>query len=259
MTFTSHAAGSPSLAPARALATARAAVEAASAGPPDHEAARARILAFLAEHPDALHRSCAPGHLTGSAAVVDPVSRRLLLLFHAKVRRWLQPGGHADGDGNLAAVALREATEETGVAGLAVVTPAVDLDVHLFHNSAGTEPDHLHLDVRHLVVAPAGAEPAGNHESHGLAWVARDELHRYDVDAGTVRLADAALARAGPARALRTRAQAASVGVEQAGMWLSRANASRYSVTWSPPLGLTSRRASGSVASASAYSTRSCR
>ena len=89
--------------------------------------------------------------------MVDPATRHVLLLFHAKVQRWLQPGGHADGDGNLAHVALREAEEETGIVGLRVVTPAIDLDVHMFHNAAGTEPDHLHLDVRHLVLAPAGA------------------------------------------------------------------------------------------------------
>ncbi len=185
--------GSTSLASSGDLAVARASVAAALTGPPSHEANRRRILAFIDAHDDALHRSCAEGHLTGSAAVVDAAGERLLLLFHAKVRRWLQPGGHADGDANMAAVALREAQEETGIAGLAVVVPAVDLDVHVFHSVAGTEPDHLHLDVRHLVVAPAGAVPVGNHESEGLAWVRRDDLSRYDVDPGTLRLADAAL------------------------------------------------------------------
>ena len=192
--LTAHRAGAAALASDPALASARAAVAGALPGTAEHEASRARILAFVDEHPDALHRSCATGHLTGSAAVVDPSSRRLLLLFHAKVRRWLQPGGHADGDGNLAAVALREAEEETGIDGLVVLTPAVDLDVHVFHNAAGTEPDHLHLDVRHLVLAPPGAVPAGNAESEALAWVARAELPRYEVDPGTLRLADAALA-----------------------------------------------------------------
>jgi 8-oxo-dGTP pyrophosphatase MutT (NUDIX family) len=110
-----------------------------------------------------------------------------------KVRRWLQPGGHADGDANLAHVALREAEEETGIAGLRIVTPAIDLDVHTFHNAAGTEPDHLHLDVRHLVLAPAGAVPVTNHESEALRWVDVEDLPTYDVDPGTIRMAQAGL------------------------------------------------------------------
>jgi 8-oxo-dGTP pyrophosphatase MutT (NUDIX family) len=184
----------PALTGAEGLAVARAAVAGARPGPPSHEANRARILAFLDAHPDALHRSCADGHLTGSAAILDPATDRILLLLHTKVQRWLQPGGHADGDANLAAVARREAEEETGIEGLVVAWPAIDLDVHVFRNAAGTEPDHLHLDVRHLVVAPPGAVPVGNHESEGLAWVRRGDLAERGVDAGTLRLADAALA-----------------------------------------------------------------
>jgi 8-oxo-dGTP pyrophosphatase MutT (NUDIX family) len=176
------------------LAAARAAVVAARPGDPGHEAARSQILAFIDAHPDALHRTCLEGHLTGSAAVIDPTTRQALLLFHTKVQRWLQPGGHADGDGNLARVALREAEEETGIEGLRVLAPAVDLDVHVFHHAAGTEPDHLHLDVRHLVVAPLGAVVRGNEESQGLRWVTVDELPTLDVDPGTVRMVRAALA-----------------------------------------------------------------
>jgi 8-oxo-dGTP pyrophosphatase MutT (NUDIX family) len=175
------------------LDVARAAVVAALPGDAGHEAARTAILAFVDAHPDALHRSCAEGHLTGSALVVDPATAHVLLLFHTKVQRWLQPGGHADGDGDLAHVALREAEEETGITGLRVLTPAIDLDVHLFRSASGAELDHLHLDVRHLVVAPPGSEPVANHESQGLAWVAVEDLPRYDVDDGTIRMARAGL------------------------------------------------------------------
>jgi 8-oxo-dGTP pyrophosphatase MutT (NUDIX family) len=181
------------LRPRGELATARAAVEGALPGDEGHERARREILAFLDAHPDALHRTCTTGHLTGSALVVEPTTHRVLLLLHTKVGRWLQPGGHADGDGELAHVSLREAEEETGISGLRVVTPAIDLDVHVFRNAAGTEPDHLHLDVRHLVLAPPDALVVGNHESQGIAWVPPDELERYDVDAGTVRMVTAGL------------------------------------------------------------------
>jgi 8-oxo-dGTP pyrophosphatase MutT (NUDIX family) len=175
------------------LGIARAAVVAALPGDASHERSRAEILAFLDTHPDALHRSCTEGHLTGSALVVDPATRHVLLLLHTKVQRWLQPGGHADGDANLAHVALREAEEETGLVGLRVATPAIDLDVHVFHSASGAEADHLHLDVRHLVLAPPGAEPVANHESQGLAWVSVEDLPRYDVDVGTIRMVAAGL------------------------------------------------------------------
>jgi 8-oxo-dGTP pyrophosphatase MutT (NUDIX family) len=181
--------GDPGLAASADLAVARAHVAAARPGPPDHEANRARVLAFADAHPDALVRQCAEGHLTGSAMVVDPATRRVVLLLHRKLGRWLQPGGHADGDANLPAVALREASEETGIAGLRVVTPAVDVDVH----EVGPPPSHLHLDVRYLVVAPPGAKLAANDESLDMRWVAPGEMAAYGADPGTVRLATAAL------------------------------------------------------------------
>jgi 8-oxo-dGTP pyrophosphatase MutT (NUDIX family) len=183
--------GDPELAPAGDLAVAVAHVEAARPGDAEHEANRARTLAFAASHGDALERSCGDGHLTGSAMVVDPASRRFLLMLHAKLGRWFQPGGHADGDGALPGVAWREATEETGIAGLRVAVPAIDLDVHLVPPPHGP---HRHHDVRYLVVAPPRAEPAGNHESLDLRWAAVDELPGFDVDAGTLRLARSALA-----------------------------------------------------------------
>jgi 8-oxo-dGTP pyrophosphatase MutT (NUDIX family) len=184
-------AGDASLAPSDRLADARAAVASLETDDPAVAEARSRIVAFIDEHPDALHRSCEEGHLTGSAMVVDPEQRRFLLLFHAKVRRWLQPGGHADGDANLAAVALKEATEETGIDGLSVVVPAIDLDIHEFR--AAGEPTHLHLDVRHLVLASPGAVHQGNHESLGLRWVTIDELDELGAHSELHRLAAAAL------------------------------------------------------------------
>jgi 8-oxo-dGTP pyrophosphatase MutT (NUDIX family) len=149
---------------------------------------REQVLAYVAAHEDAAWRSSAEGHLTGSALVVDATGERTLLMLHRKLGRWFQPGGHADGDTNLPAVALREATEETGVDGLRVAIPAIDVDVHRVEPPA--EAAHLHLDVRYLVLAPPGATEVGNEESVALRWVGIDDLPalRPPVDEGTVRL-----------------------------------------------------------------------
>jgi 8-oxo-dGTP pyrophosphatase MutT (NUDIX family) len=153
---------------------------------------RERILSLLSRHGAALaDRETVPGHLTGSALVVDPAGPRVLLMLHAKLGRWLQPGGHADGDHELAGVALREASEETGIDGLSVLLPPVDVDIHTVDHG---DPlgEHLHLDVRFVVVAPDGAVERGNHESLALRWVAPEEVAALCGDEGIVRLVAAA-------------------------------------------------------------------
>jgi 8-oxo-dGTP pyrophosphatase MutT (NUDIX family) len=184
--------GHPALRPSSDLADARAHVAAVTSLDPAVQAAREQILRFVDGHPDALRRSCTEAHLTGSALVVDPAGPRVLLLHHAKLRRWLQPGGHADGQANLAAAALAEATEETGLPGLAVAVPALDLDVHRV--APPGEAPHLHLDVRFVVLARPGSEPRGNHESTDLRWVDPQGLADYDIDEGLRRLVRVGLA-----------------------------------------------------------------
>lgn len=181
--------GHPRLEPSDDVSLARSTVAACA---DDATEPRRRILEFIDRHPDVLHRSCVEGHLTGSALVVEEGSGRILMLFHRKLQRWLQPGGHADGDANLAAVALREATEETGIDGLRVHPEPIDLDVHRV-TPPGERP-HDHLDVRFLVMAPRGAVVTGNHESEGLRWVVSDDLTQLGVDPGTVRMAERGLA-----------------------------------------------------------------
>jgi 8-oxo-dGTP pyrophosphatase MutT (NUDIX family) len=182
----------PDLRASDRLADARAAVVDADVDP-GAEQHRTTILDFVDANDDALHRSCRTGHLTGSALVVDAEGGRVVVLHHRKLGRWLQPGGHCDGDANLAAVALREASEETGIDDLRVLPVAVDLDVH--EVAPPDDGPHLHLDVRYLVQAPPGAQPRGNHESNEVRWATLTDLADLDLDEGTWRMVRHGLAR----------------------------------------------------------------
>lgn len=155
-----------------------------TSGPSD---AADKIVELIEAHDDILERTCRPGHLTGSGLVMERHGGRLLVLFHTKLRMWLQPGGHADGDPDLGRVALREAVEETGIEALEVLTPAIDLDIHTVHPPS--EDAHLHLDVRYLVLAQRGSVPQGNHESEAIRWVDAVELAALGCDDGLIRLA----------------------------------------------------------------------
>ena len=127
------------------------------------------FLGFAAAHPDCCERTLATGHFTGSAWLVSADGCRVLLTHHRKLDRWLQLGGHADGDGDLARVALREAEEESGLDGLRVEGGVFDLDRHLIP-ARGAEPAHWHYDVRFVVRATDNERFLVNEESHALAW-----------------------------------------------------------------------------------------
>lgn len=124
---------------------------------------------FLASAASVFERTHAVGHFTGAAWLVSVDGRRALLTHHRKLDRWLQPGGHADGDRDLARVALREAEEETGLRDLVVEQAIFDLDRHLIP-ARPDEPAHWHYDVRFVVQATASEDFVVSAESHALAW-----------------------------------------------------------------------------------------
>jgi 8-oxo-dGTP pyrophosphatase MutT (NUDIX family) len=93
----------------------------------------------------------------------------VLLTHHRKLDRWLQLGGHADGERDLRAVALKEAEEESGLAGLVAEGDIFDLDRHWIPEHKGV-PGHWHYDVRYVVHATAGEAFRVSDESHALAW-----------------------------------------------------------------------------------------
>ncbi|MBW4716232.1 NUDIX hydrolase [Saccharothrix sp. SC076] len=139
------------------------------------EALRQSYLGFLAARDDACLRSCAAGHLTASALVLDATGEHTLLTLHPRVGRWLQLGGHCEpSDVTLAGAALREAAEESGIRGLRIEPTPIHLDVHPITCSLGVPTRHF--DVRFLVRAPLGARPVRSAESLDLQWWPLDAM-----------------------------------------------------------------------------------
>ena len=159
-----------------------------------------QFAAFEASHADVYHRTHPPGHFTASAWLVSKDGTRVLLTQHKKLGRWLQLGGHADGDHDLANVALREAEEESGLSGLSIIPEIFDLDAHDIPargvvGALNYEPTHIHWDVRFVVQASV-EDFSVSEESLALAWVDIAQLAA-DVNADTslVRMAEKWLRR----------------------------------------------------------------
>ncbi|MEN3583161.1 NUDIX hydrolase [Streptomyces sp. ZYX-F-203] len=153
------------------------------------EELREVYLDHLADHPDGVWKTCAAGHVTASALIVDPTRGRVLLTLHRKLRQWLQTGGHCEpGDSSLADSALREGTEESGVEGLRLLPGGpVRLDRHL-------TPCAWHLDVQYAAIAPPEAVEVISDESLDLRWFAYDEVGKV-ADGSVGRLLRATRAR----------------------------------------------------------------
>ncbi|AKJ10925.1 NUDIX hydrolase [Streptomyces incarnatus] len=153
------------------------------------EQLRQAYLDHLAAHPDGMWKACGDGHITASALVIDPARERVLLTLHKKMRMWLQMGGHCEpADATLADAALREATEESGIAGL-ILLPSGPVRLDRHHT-----PCAWHLDVQYAAVAPDGAVEAISDESLDLRWFAYGEVADA-ADESVVRLLEAARAR----------------------------------------------------------------
>ena len=155
---------------------------------PEEAPMRDRMLALLDGTPDCFLRTSFPGHFTGSALVVNGDGSRVLLHHHRKLDKWLQFGGHCDGDEDVLRVARREALEESGINGLIVASERpFDLDIHEIP-PRGTDPAHFHYDVRYMLIAPQAAAPVLSDESHDLRWFAPEELAPLALDESLCRM-----------------------------------------------------------------------
>jgi 8-oxo-dGTP pyrophosphatase MutT (NUDIX family) len=160
---------------------------------PGQDTLRHAVLAFLAARPDGCLRACVPGHVTGSALVLDHTGSHALLTLHPRFGRWLQLGGHCEEtDTDIVAAALREATEESGIDGLEIDASLAALHVHPVTCSLGVPTRHL--DMQFIVHAPPNTEIVRSDESLDLRWWPLDGLPD-DCDFGLTQLAAAARTR----------------------------------------------------------------
>ena len=171
---------------------------------PEEREVVSQITNLVTSHADCFERTCRPGHVTGSAWVLSHDRSQCLLVHHRKLGRWLQPGGHADGQSDIGAVALREAQEESGLVRLElqeldVELRPLDIDVHEIParlDAAGNtiEDAHEHRDIRFLLLAEPDQPLVLSEESHDLRWFTRQECLNITDEPSVLRM----LRKAGP-------------------------------------------------------------
>ncbi len=138
---------------------------------------------------NAFQRTYLPGHITGSAWVVNSDASKTLLVHHAKLNKWVQPGGHADGDENVLAVAMLEAEEETGIVNFKIDETIFDIDIHTIP-AREDFPQHLHYDIRFLFHADENEPIIISEESHDVRWIPIDQLRKFTTERSVLRMSE---------------------------------------------------------------------
>lgn len=166
------------------------------AGDIDEQSHCARTVAFIERNADRWwRRTTLEGHATASAWVVNTAHTHALLLHHAKLDRWVQPGGHIDdADASPGLAAMREAREETGLSNLILASNRpFDIDVHEIPGR-GDEPAHLHYDLRYLIISPDAAVSISA-ESLAARWMTMTELASATQERSISRMAEKILGK----------------------------------------------------------------
>ena len=147
-----------------------------------------RFEAFVRGEPRCFQRNCWAGHVTGSAWIVNAPQTHVLLTHHRKLNRWLQLGGHSDGDDDPLRVACREAVEESGLVVAPVSDLLFDIDIHLIP-ARMDDPAHHHFDARFALRAIGDDAFLVSDESHALRWVRIDEIDAFTTEPSMLRMA----------------------------------------------------------------------
>ena len=143
---------------------------------PEEKVYKEQILTFMQHHPNCFERSLEIGHFTASCWLVNKDNTKALLTHHAKLNKWLQLGGHADGDQDLLAVAVKEAQEESGILNIVPLSNKIfDIDIHLIPANS-KEKAHYHYDIRFLLQVISDEPIVQNHETKELRWISKNRV-----------------------------------------------------------------------------------
>ncbi len=157
--------------------------------PKEHEKTE-RFISFVEENGSCFTTEYLPGHVTGSAWIVNNKRKHALLTHHRKLNMWVQLGGHSDGSSDTFNVAFREAKEESGLKNIFPVSCSIfDIDIHLIPKTP-TMPEHYHYDVRFLFEADKNEPISVSDESHDVAWFSLEEIHHITSEESVLRMAD---------------------------------------------------------------------
>lgn len=149
------------------------------------------MLSFIEHDTNHFSRTNHHGHFTGSAWIINPDKSKILMTHHKKIGKWLQLGGHADGESDLLKVSQREAIEESGINNFVTISNEIfDMDIHEIP-PIGSDPKHLHYDIRFLLQADPDKESLIiSNESHDVAWIPLDKIADYNSEQSIMRMVD---------------------------------------------------------------------
>jgi len=152
------------------------------------------ILQFVHGHKNYMDKTLEVGHITGSAWIIDLEARYALLTHHQRLNRWLQLGGHGEGEEFVKDIALREAIEESGLQSLQLENEEVfSLDVHPIPENKGF-PAHTHFDLRFLIVADKNQPIVVSPESKDVKWILLEEISKYNSEPAITRMVEKTIA-----------------------------------------------------------------
>lgn len=157
---------------------------------PHQQRCKKEIIGFIHNHPACFERSLASGHVTGSAWLLSANKEKVLLTHHRALNQWFQLGGHADGDGDILGVALKEAREESGIEEIMPLSSFIfDLDIHEVPKIANTAA-HYHYDIRFILKTKDNDDFKISSESLSLQWFLPAELSDLTRDPSMLRMAE---------------------------------------------------------------------